>query len=151
VDPNAPDFSKLASALGGLSDYIAFFEGEGTRLTEYYVDVVKIQDARGLITMRKAHEEATKKLADERKEIETKLAAATGDAKKPLEEELARNEQAKKTLDEARAAQLTARDERSKQPSDGGYQLSDDEIARVEARIADIDAAFEKGGYEKAK
>ena len=149
-DPNAADFSKLASALGGLADYMAFFEGEGTRITEFYVDLVKITDARGLVTMRKAHEEATTKLATERKELEAKLAAAVGDAKKPIEDELKRNEQAKKTLDDARDQQMKAREQQQAQaPKNGGYKLSDAEVARVEARMTEIGEVFEKAGYAK--
>ncbi len=148
-DPNAADFSKLANALGGLADYIAFFEGEGTRLTEFYVDLVKITDARGLVTMRKAHEEATAKLATERTSLEAKLAAATGDAKKPIEDELKRNEQAKRALDDARAQQQKSREQAQAQAGTNGYKLSDTEVARVEARLDEIAAVLDKAGYAK--
>jgi hypothetical protein len=148
-DPNATDFSELANALGGLADYIAFFEGEDTRLTEYYVDVVKIADARGLVTMRRAYAEATAKLATERKELEAKLAAAQGDAKKPIEDELARNQQAQKTLDDARDQQAKAREQHKAQAGSNGYTLSDAEIALVEARIDEIAKAFDEAGYTK--
>ncbi|MFN0250712.1 MAG: hypothetical protein ACKV2T_27780, partial [Kofleriaceae bacterium] len=44
LDPGSPDFEKFASAMGAMSDYMAFFETQDTRLTEYYVDMVKIAD-----------------------------------------------------------------------------------------------------------
>jgi hypothetical protein len=151
VDPHAPDFSKLASAFGGLSDYIAFFEGEGTRITEYYVDLIKIQDARALVTMKKAYEEAKTKLDAEQKDLEGKLAAATGDAKKPIEEALAQNKRAREELDKAHDEQQKARTDQQAHPDKGGYTLSDAEVARVEARLPEIEACFKDAGWDKPK
>ncbi|HWB80382.1 MAG TPA: hypothetical protein VG755_35705 [Nannocystaceae bacterium] len=151
VDPHAPDFSKLASAMGGLADYIAFFEGEGTRITEFYVDLIKIQDARGLVTMKKAYAEATEKLDKEKAELEAKLAAASGDAKQPIEDALAQNKRAREELDKAHEAQHKAREEQQAHADKGGYKLSDAEVARVEAHLPEIEAAFKDAGWDKSK
>lgn len=151
VDPHAPDFSKLASALGGLSDYIAFFEGEGTRITEFYVDLIKIQDARALVTMNKAYEEANEKLRAEKATLEGKLASASGDEKKQIEDALAQNERARTELDKGHEAAHKAREEQQAHADKGGYTLSDTEVARVEAHLPEIDAAFKDAGWDKPK
>lgn len=151
VDPQAPDFSKLASALGGLSDYIAFFEGEGTRITEFYVDLIKIQDARALVTMNKAYEEATEKLRAEKENLEGKLASASGDEKKQIEDALAQNKRAREELDKGHEAAHKARTEQQAHADKGGYTLSDTEVARVEAHLPEIDAAFKDAGWDKSK
>lgn len=149
-DPHAPDFSQLATALGGLADYIAFFEGEGTRITEFYVDLVKINDARGLVTLRKAYGEAKTKLEAEQKELEAKAATESGDAKKLTEEAIARNAKAREELDKADDAAKKARAEQQAHADKGGYTLSDAEVARVEARLPEIDAAFAAAGWAQA-
>jgi hypothetical protein len=147
-DPQAADFSKLVSAFGSLSEYMAFFEDNGTRLTEFYVDLVKIGDARGVIKLRKAQVEAKQKLADEKVELDKALAAATDADRKGIEEKIRINESATKQLDDVAKQQADARALRA----EGGhsYTLSDAEIARVEARMPEIDQAFDAAGYEKA-
>jgi len=149
-DPHAPDFSQLATAMGGLAEYIAFFESHGTRLTEYYVDVAKIADARSLLTLRKAHDEAAAKLKQERSELEGKIAAASGDEKKQLEDQLGVNTKASETLEQQFTQSMDAR-KAAKSGGSGGYTLSDAEIARVEARLPDITKAFAGAGYGEGK
>jgi hypothetical protein len=147
-DPQAADFSKLVGAFGSLGEYMAFFEENGTRLTEFYVDLIKIGDARTVVTLRKAQVEARKKLADEKVELDKALAAATDADRKAIEEKIRINENAMKQLDDVAKQQEEARAKRG----EGGhsYSLSDAEIARVEARIDEIDKAFDAAGYEKA-
>ena len=142
LDPDAPDFSKLASAMGAMSDYLSFFESHDTRLTEYYVDMVKIADARALVMIRKAHEEAIVKHDEERKELEAKLAAAEGDEKAKLEKELDRNAKAKVRV-ETNFEEGTKAREKMRMQGGSSYSLSDEEVARVEARLDDIMAALD--------
>jgi hypothetical protein len=149
-DPHAPDFSQLASAMGGLAEYIAFFESHGTRLTEYYVDVAKIADGRSLLTLRKAHEEATTKLKQERTELEGKIAAASGDEKKQLEDQLGVNAKASETLQQQFDQTMEAR-KAAKSGGNGGFTLSDEEVARVQARLPEITKAFDGAGYRESK
>jgi hypothetical protein len=148
-DPNAADFSKLVSAFGSLSEYMAFFEDNGTRLTEFYVDLVKIGDARSVAQLRKAQAEAEAKLKTERTELEAKAAVATGDEKTQLEEKLRINKTATEELEKVAKQQADARAKRAE--GSHSYTLSDAEIARVEARMKDIDAAFDAAGYKKTE
>lgn len=140
-DPDAPDFSKLASALGGLGDYIAFFEGHGTRMTEYYVDLIKIADARALVTMNRAYAEAKAKHKTERDELQAKLGAAAEADKAAIQSQLDINAKATETLDEQYQAGVKARAARNT----GGksYSLSEAEIARVEARLPELEKVLE--------
>ncbi len=142
-DPEAADVQQLANALGGLADYISFFESKDTRITEYYVDLVKIHDARAVIMLRKAQAEAKEKLEKEKAELETKRASASPEEIKKLEEELKRNELALQKIEEMVKLR---EDTRKKQ---GQYALSDEEIARVEARLEEIDRVFVDAGYIK--
>lgn len=146
-DPSAPDFSNLVAAFGSLGEYIAFFEEHGTRLTEFYVDLIKIADARAVLTLRKAHAEASAKLEVERVALEGKLAAATADEKPALEEQLAINKTALEDLKRAHQQEVDARAARSN-AGEHAYALTDAELARVEARLSDIDAAFTAAGYK---
>lgn len=146
-DPQAADFSKLVSAFGSLSEYMAFFEENGTRLTEFYVDLVKIGDARTVVTLRKARAEAETKLKTERTELEAKATVATGEEKTQLEEKLRINKTAIEELDKVAKQQEEARAKRAE--GTHSYTLTDAEIARVEARMPEIDKAFDAAGYEK--
>ncbi len=143
LDPNAPDFTKFASAMGAMSDYMAFFESHDTRLTEYYVDMVKIADARAQISLRKAHEEAKAKNDKERAELQAKLEAADDAAKPDVEKELERNAKSTEALDKAFKDGQEARDKMRSQKGNS-YKLSDEEIARVEARADEIDEILDK-------
>jgi len=143
--PESPDFTKLASALGGLADYTAFFEGQGTRLTEYYVDLIKIVDARGLVTLRKATAEARAKQQTERGELEAKLAAAAEAEKAAIQTALDNNARASELLEQQEAQALEARKQRT--ASSGSYSMSDAEIARVEARLGEIEPVMKAAGY----
>ncbi|MEM6995605.1 MAG: hypothetical protein AAF721_34155 [Myxococcota bacterium] len=148
LDPDAPDFSKFASAMGAMSDYIAFFESHDTRLTEYYVDMVKIADARALIGLRKAHAEAVEKHDKEREELEAKLAAAAEPDKAAVQTELERNAKAKETLEKAFKEGQEAREKVRKQGGNS-YKLTDEEVARVEARAEEIDKVLDKKKKKK--
>ncbi len=152
-NPNANDFSQLANALGGLSDYMAFFESNGTRITEFYVLLIKVGDARAQIMWKKAHAESIEKLEKEREELEGKLAAAEDDKKADVEKELERNKLAREKLDEAAQQQQKAIEQHRKQQAKnkGGYTLSDEEIALVAARIDEVNNVFEDAGYDKGK
>lgn len=149
-DPNSADFTKLVEAFGSLAEYMAFFEENGTRLTEFYVDLIKITDARALVTMRKAHAEATAKLQAERAQLEAKAVTATGDEKKTIDEQLGVNKTALENLEKANQQQIEARAKRN-QGGSHSYSLDDTEIARVEARLPEIDKAFDAAGYKKAE
>jgi hypothetical protein len=142
-DPEAADVQQIASAIGGLTEYMAFFESHGTRLTEFYVDVIKIYDARGLILLRKSQAEAREKLEAQKKELEEKKADASPEEAEKLATALERTELAVKKIDEGVEAREKARNQRK------NYRLSDEEVARVEARIEDIDRVFKNAGYVK--
>jgi hypothetical protein len=138
-DPAAPDFQQLATALGGLADYMAFFESKDTRITEFYVDLIKIYDVQAFVALRKGQEESQKILEKEKEELEAKKAAASPEEVKKLDGELERNSLAQKKLAEATKAMEEAREQRKQQQQ---YTLSDAEIARVEARSKEIDEVF---------
>ena len=150
-DPTANDFSKLAQNLGALSDYMAFFEGHGTRITEFYVLLIKVHDARAQVLWRRAYDEAVKTHEAERAALSAKLEGDVSDEeRKRLEKELERNKLAREKLDEAAKAQeeaIAAR--RQAAPEKHGYTLSDAEVARVEARIDEINAVFKEAGFDK--
>ncbi len=150
-DPAANDLSHLMNALGGLSDYMAFFESEGTRITEYYVLMLKVNDARGQILWSRAYNEAHGKLEKERAELEAKRAAATEDAEqRALDKELERNRLAMEKLDTAKKEQEAAFAERhAAKENKNTYQLSDEEIALVEARFDEVNTVFKDAGYTK--
>lgn len=150
-NPNANDISQLANALGGLSDYMAFFESNNTRITEFYVLLIKVSDARAQIQWKKAHAESLAKLDKEREELEAKLAEAENKAE--VEEQLKRNRLAKEKLEEAAKKHKEAIEQHRKQQGKqkGGYTLSKDEIGLVEARIDEINKVFEDAGYDKNK
>jgi hypothetical protein len=144
-DPNANDFSQMSTGLGALGDYVAFFESQDTRLTEFYVVTIKIYDAYALIGFDEGQAEARKRLEDERKELEAKKSAATGDDVKKLEIELVRNEKALANLDEIKKA-------REKKPEgQKPYTLTPEEIDLVRNRRDEIKAALEETGYETPK
>lgn len=144
-DPSAADFKQLANALGGLADYMAFFESQGTRITEYYVDLIKIWDARSFLMLRKAQAEATEKLEAEKKALEEKKDAASPEERKELETQIERATLALKKIDEAVDTREKSRQQRQSQ-----YALSDAEIARVQSRLEAIDRVFKDAGYEKS-
>jgi hypothetical protein len=139
-DPKGGDVSQLANALGGLADYMAFFESQDTRITEYYVDVVKIYDARTLGLLRRTEAEARAKLEAEKQQLEAKKSAGAEDTKQ-LETDIERATIALQKLEEGTKAREEAR---NKNPQ---YRLSDAEVARVEARIEEIDRVFKAAGY----
>ena len=126
-DPSATDLSQLGSALAGLSDYMAFFKTEGTRITEYYVLMLKVNDARGQILWTRAYNEAHKKLETERAELEKARAAATEDVEqRALDKDLERNRLALEKLDTAKKEQEAAFAERhAASDNKQTYQLSD--------------------------
>jgi DNA repair exonuclease SbcCD ATPase subunit len=142
-DPEATDLSQMANAIGGLNDYMAFFESQGTRLTEYWVDLMKIYDARAVIMLRKAQAEAREKLEAEKKALREKKESASPEEAEQIEKDLERAKLALERVDEA----VTARDDARKRRSQ--YALSEEEIARVEARIEQINGVFSSAGYVK--
>jgi hypothetical protein len=142
-DPEATDLSQMANAIGGLSDYMAFFESQGTRLTEYWVDLMKIYDARAVIMLRKAQAEAREKLEAEKKALREKKESASPEEAEKIEKELERAKLALERVDQAVATRDDARKRRSQ------YALSEEEIARVEARIEQINGVFSSAGYVK--
>lgn len=142
-DPESADIQQLATVLAGLADYMAFFESQDTRITEYYVDIIKIYDARSLVALRKAQAEAREKLEAETKTLEEKKAAASPEEVKALEADLARAKLALEKIDQMIEARDKARESKKQ------YALSDAEIARVESRMEEIDRVFKDAGYVK--
>jgi hypothetical protein len=143
VDPSTNDIRELATAVGALTDYMAFFESRDTRVTEYYVDVIKIHDAILQIEWEAGHEDAVKKLDDEKKELEAKKASGEGDASK-IDKELERNRIAREKLEKLKPETPSTRKD-PKPP----YELSEEEIERVRDKKDEIYAAFRKAGYLK--
>ncbi|MCA9719779.1 MAG: hypothetical protein H6713_20225 [Myxococcales bacterium] len=150
-DPAANDLGKLASALGGLTDYMAFFESEGTRITEYYVLMIKVNDARGQILWRRAYEEAHATLERERADLESANASAgTPEEERALEKSLERNQLAMQKLETTKQEQEASFAERSAAAGNKNtYQLSAEEIALVEARLDEVNQVFKDAGYAK--
>jgi phenylalanyl-tRNA synthetase alpha subunit len=146
-DPNANDFSNLAQSLAGLNEYISFFESHDTRLTQFYVDFVKINDARSKIMFQRGKAEAKEKLQKDIKETKKKLEDAADAEKKKLEKKL---ERLKLTLEKMDQVDPAA-DEMKKANEKAGYKLSDEEIKLVEARIDELNALFDPKKGEDAK
>jgi hypothetical protein len=142
-DPEAADIQQLANALGGLADYMAFFESQGTRITEFYVDVIKIYDARAMLLLRKGQADAREKLEAEKKSVEEKKADASPEEVEQLERDLERAKLAIEKIDQMVEAREQARNRQQQ------YSLSDEEVARVEARLEQIDRVFKDAGYVK--
>ncbi len=146
-DPNANDFSQLATSVAGLSDYMSFFESHDTRITQFYTDFVKLNDARARLELEKGMADATNKLKAERDKLEKEVANAEGEAKKELERKLRQSELTLEKLEErdgkGREIRQTA--------SQAGYTLTEAEIKLVEARLDEINAVFQAAGYEKKK
>lgn len=140
LDPDEPDFTKFATAMGAMSDYIAFFESHDTRITEYYADTVRIADARATISLRKANAEALAKHETERAALQAEFDTAEGEEKDKLQQALDRNAKAKETLDKMQKDGEAAREKR--RSSGAPYVLSDKEMARVAARVDEIDAVL---------
>lgn len=143
VDPSTNDIRELATAVGALTDYMAFFESRDTRVTEYYVDVIKIHDAIVQIEWEAGHQDAIERLDEERKELEAKKKSGEGDAS-TIAKELERNRLAREKLEKMKPQTPSNRSE-SKPP----YTLSEDEIERVRDNKDEIYAAFRKAGYMK--
>jgi len=152
-NPNSNDMSQLANAMGGLSDYMAFFEANDTRITEFYVLLIKVSDARAQVLWKKGHAESMAKLDKEREELEAKKAAAEADKKAEVDEELKRNKLAREKLDEVAKKHSEAIEKHRKQQANnkGGYTLNEAEIGLVEARIDEVGEAFVKAGFDKNK
>jgi hypothetical protein len=141
VDPSTNDIRELATAVGALSDYIAFFESRDTRVTTYYVDVIKIHDAIVQIEWDAGHQDAIERLDKERKELEAKK---TGGDASTIDKELKRNRLAREKLDKMKPETPSRRSE-PKPP----YTLSDEEVQRVRDKKDEVYAAFRKAGYMK--
>jgi hypothetical protein len=141
-DPQSADVQQLANALGGLADYMAFFESQGTRITEYYVDIIKMHDARASIMFRRAQTEAKEKLEAEKKALEQKKDSASPEEREQLEREIERATIALQKIEETFVARENARKQGQKQ-----YALGDAEVARVESRLDAINRVFEDAGY----
>lgn len=139
-DPNANDFSQLAKNVAGLNEYISFFESHDTRLSQYYVDFVKINDARAKIMFKRGQAEAKAKLEKERKELKKKVADAADEEKKKLKRKLKRVEltleKLSKTSEEAEAIKQANKE--------AGYVLSEEEVKLVEARLDELNALFDQ-------
>jgi hypothetical protein len=146
-DPDANDIKQMATSIGALGDYAAFFESEGTRLTEYWTIFIKIYDAWALISFEEGQAEARKKLEDEKAELTAKKAAASGEEAEKLEKELERNKIALENLDKMDEARKKDTDDAKKKP----YQLTDAEIDLVRKRKDEIGEALRASGYEKKK
>jgi hypothetical protein len=146
-DPKANDISQLSTSLGALGDYAAFFETQGTRITQYWVVTLKISDAVALLAFEEGQVEARKRLTDERTQLEQKQAAATGDEAAALATELERNQEALENLDEIDKARAKGGGDAKDKP----YSLSPEEIALVKARRPAIEEALRAGGYADEK
>lgn len=147
-DPEATDVTKLATSLAGLSDYVSFFESHDTRLTEFYCDFVKINDAKARLEFEEGRAQAKQKLEDERKKLEGKLGEAKDDqTREAIRRKLKQNELTSKKLAET----MGAAEQFRKDAKNAAYQLSPEEIALVQARLAEINSALEGAGFVKTK
>lgn len=144
-DPSANDIAQMATSIGALGDYAAFFESEGTRLTEYWTIFIKIYDAYAMISIEEGQAEARKRLEDEKAELTAKRAAASGAEAEALDKQLERNALALKNLDEVDAARKQGTVDAKQKP----YALTDAEIDLVRARKDEIKATLEAGGHAK--
>ena len=131
IEPGTNDIRALSTSMGALADYMAFFESHGTRLTEYYVDVLKIQDAIVHIEWEAGQKDALDRLHKERKELEAKKAAGGG---ANIDQELDRNQKALDTLEKTKPQTASTAKDGQKPP----YTLSDEE---------DRPRAQEEGGH----
>ncbi len=144
-DPNANDFSNLAKTVTGLNEYVSFFESHDTRLTQFYVDFVKINDARSKIMFQRGQAESKAKLEAEKKELKQKLADADDKQKKKLERKLKRVEL---TLEKLSSKSKEAEEMRNANAK-AGYVLSDEEMKLVENRIDELNKLFDKNKKKK--
>lgn len=145
-NPEANDFAQLSTQLGALGDYVAFFESQDTRLTEYWAVMIKVYDAYAVISFDEGQKEARQRLEDERKELETRKSGASGDEAAKIDKELERNQKALENLDEIAEARNKDVDKQQKP-----YKLTDAEIDRVRARKDEIKAALESSGHLKGE
>jgi hypothetical protein len=146
-NPDSPDFTQLATSISGLTEYVAFFESHDTRLTQFYVDLTKINDARAQLHYAEGQKQSREKLADERTQLEAELAKASDKEKEKLERKLERIKLTEQKLDELDEGAEKAKTEAQKQQKNSGYVLSDAEKALVESRLPQIEEVFGKYGY----
>lgn len=147
-DPDANDIAQMATSIGALGDYAAFFESEGTRLTEYWTIFIKIYDAWALISFEEGQAEARERLEKEKAELAAKKSAASGEEADKLDTEIERNRLALENLDKiAEARDKDTGDAKQKKP----YELTDAEIDLVRKRKDEIGEAMQAAGYEKKK
>lgn len=146
-DPDANDIKQMATSIGALGDYAAFFESQGTRLTEYWTIFIKIYDAWALISFEEGQAEARERLEKEKAELTAKKAAAIGDEAAKLDKELERNRLALENLDEIERAREKPTDDAKNKP----YALTEAEIELVRKRKDEIGEAMQAAGYENKK
>lgn len=146
-DPQGQNVQDLAASLGALSEYLAFFKARDTRITEYYVDLIKVCDARWQIVYSEANAKAREQLELRKRELEA-------DATMPADAKETALKQVTIAIQQLEQAKLKKPEERPDQPKSGqnaAYKLSDEEIALVAARLGEITAAFKAAGYIKDK
>lgn len=146
-DPDANDIAQMAKSIGALGDYAAFFESEGTRLTEYWTIFIKIYDAWAVISFDEGQAEARKTLEAEKLELTAKRATASGADAEALDKQLERNKLALENLDKVAKAREKDTADTKKKP----YQLTDAEIDLVRKRKDEIGEALQAAGYENEK
>jgi len=143
VDPDSGDVQQLTNMMGAVSEYMAFFEARDTRITEYWVDMMKIADARSQLAWEEARVEARAKIEEEKETIEAKRAAGE------LTDEQADTRLRQQEIALERLEEIELQREQARTNQQGGYTLSEEELALVEARRDEIEAVFREAGYLK--
>lgn len=144
-DPQGQDIQNLAASLGALSEYLAFFKARDTRITTYYVDLIKVVDARWQIVYTEANAKAREQLTARKAEIEAD-ASLDGPAK---EKALKQVEIAIQQLEQAKLKKPEAQPDQPQGGKNSAYTLSDEEIALVAARLDEITTALKAADYIK--
>lgn len=144
-DPQSEDIQQLATSLGAVSEYIAFFKARDTRLTEYYVDLVKICDVRWQVVYSEANAEAQEKLAQRIQELEADTSLPAEEKQKALEQARL----AKQQLEQAKLKDPEATPDQPQGGKNSAYTLSDEERALVTARLPEITRVLRAAGYLK--
>lgn len=148
-DPEAHDFTQLTNGIAGMNDYIAFFESHDTRLTQFYVDLMKTHDARAQILMAEGMDRARQKLGKHRKEIEAKLAGASAKERTELERQLDQVQRTQKRMEESERQAEEHRHRVQEANQQTGYEVSNEEVELVRRRLTEVNDVFYEYDYAK--
>lgn len=145
-DPKKSDIRQMVQGLGAVAEYMAFFETHDTRLTEFYVVMLKVYDARASIAIEEGSGDVREQLEKDKAEAIAKKATASEEEKKELDEAIERADKALEKLDEVKAE--SERADAQTPEAERPYTMTEEEIELVRARKDEIDKAFKDGGYE---